>query len=302
MIIIMRNFTVFLLLIFLSSMGFSQGHETFDNFDYDGSSYQDGSFEGQDGSTWEYLQSRGDTDIKGSTLMLGRNRTPDAELTSGTISGGIGTLQFSYMQPFTNDVEMEGYVNGELIYTATTDNEQNDIETTGEIEVNVDGDFTLEFANPDGAQVLIDDIIWTAHGADEDCMASVPFTEGFENGIPDCWTQEYVSGNADWNVVSENQNGTVTPHSGSQMAEFRVASFAGETTKLISPQLDLTSLDNPQLSFYFANADWSGDVDELRVYYKTSSDSDWIQIGDDYTDVHESWTPVELALPEPSAT
>src|SRR5699024_2930880 len=171
-----------------------------------------------------------------------------------------------------------------------------------EIEVNVDGDFTLEFANPDGAQVLIDDIIWTAHGADEDCMASVPFTEGFENGLPDCWTQEYVSGNADWNVVSENQNGTVTPHSGAQMAEFRVASFAGETTKLISPQLDLTSLDNPQLSIYFANTDWSGDVDELRVYYKTSSDSDWIQIGDDYTDVHESWTPVELALPEPSAT
>jgi len=103
----MRNFTVFLLLIFLSSMGFSQGHETFDNFDYDGSSYQDGSFEGQDGSTWEYLQSRGDTDINGSALMLGRNRTPDAELTSGTISGGIGTLQFPYMQAFTNDVEMK---------------------------------------------------------------------------------------------------------------------------------------------------------------------------------------------------
>jgi hypothetical protein len=33
-----------------------QGLETFDNFDATGNSYQDGTFLGQDGSTWTYTQ------------------------------------------------------------------------------------------------------------------------------------------------------------------------------------------------------------------------------------------------------
>src|SRR5699024_6969048 len=36
--------------------------------------------------------------------------------------------------------------------------------TTSAIPVNVSGDFTLRFYNPNGGQVVIDDIIWTALG------------------------------------------------------------------------------------------------------------------------------------------
>src|SRR5699024_6027820 len=272
----MRNFTAFLLVVFLCFIGFSQGDETFDNFDYGGSSYQDGSFEGQDGSTWEYVQSRGDTDINGSALMLGRNRTPDAELTSGTISGGIGTLQFSYMQAFTNDVEMEVYVNGDLVYTATTDNEQNDIITTEEIEVNVDGDFTLKFSNPDGAQVVIDDIIWTAYSGDSDgdCAATVPFTESFENHddsdndtfLSGCWTQEQLQG-ANWilnNSITYVNRGPPIGECDSYLAD-------GTETWIFHP-IQLEENIDYTLSFYAVESNTLGA--EVTASYGTTGDSE----------------------------
>lgn len=135
-----------------------------------------------------------------------------------------------------------------------------------------------------------------------------PWNEDFEGGtdgsvlIEDlsCWSQEYVSSTEDWKLVSQNGNGTVQPRSGSLMAEFRVATFSEPTTKLISPVLDLSELNTPQLTFYFANAAWGSDIDQLRVYYKASaSDATWTLIPDaEYTDAHDTWEKVELILPE----
>ncbi len=150
-------------------MGFAQGHETFDNLDDNGTSYQSGTFTGQDGSTWEYVQARGDAEAQvyedNPAIMLGRNKTPDSELTSGILHNGIGTLKFTYKKAYGADVELEVYVNNDLVYTATTDGEDTPV-TTNEIAVNIDGDFTLRFYNPSGGQVNIDDIIWTATGDD----------------------------------------------------------------------------------------------------------------------------------------
>lgn len=137
-----------------------------------------------------------------------------------------------------------------------------------------------------------------------------PWSEDFEGGtdgnvlIEDlsCWSQEYVSATDDWKLVSQNGNGTVQPRSGSLMAEFRVATFSEPKTKLISPVLDLTELTTPQLTFYFANAAWGTDIDQLRVYYKASaSDATWTLIpGAEYTTEYASWEKVELILPEGS--
>ena len=41
--------------------------ETFDNYPETGTSYVDGSFEGQDGSTWSYVQTRGDQSLDGAS-------------------------------------------------------------------------------------------------------------------------------------------------------------------------------------------------------------------------------------------
>lgn len=161
----MRNFTLLALMICWSVFSYGQGHETFDNFSSSGTAYSDGSFTGQDGGSWNYLQSRGDAQAEieddNPAIMLGKNK--ESELTSPSFSNGIGTLEFTYMQAFSTDANLEVYVNNQLVYTATSSNQQGVALSTGTIPINVNGSFTLRFYNPSGAgQVNIDDIIWTA--------------------------------------------------------------------------------------------------------------------------------------------
>src|SRR5690606_18468394 len=73
-------------------------------------------------------------------------------------------------------------------------------------------------------------------------------------------------------------------------------------TKLVSPKFDLGSLTNPTLTFWYANQEWFGDQNELRIYYKTSENGAWTMIPDAvYMDNITAWTKVELELPEPSS-
>src|SRR5690554_6887320 len=157
----MKNFLL-IVSVLLSSMTFAQGHETFDNLGLTGSSYQNGSFVGQDGVTWTYGQSRGDIELDGVAITLGRNRPEDMYLESAALANGVGTLEFSYMQAFGNDVNLEVLVNDVLVYTATSDNEQGVIKSSGLITVEAEAGAVIKFNNPDGAQVTLDDIIWTA--------------------------------------------------------------------------------------------------------------------------------------------
>lgn len=162
----MRKFFTFLCAMLFFTLGFSQGHETFDGLTITGSSYSSGIFPGQDGSDWEFFKGRGDEPLNGKAFMFQRNSNPGAFLESGTLQGGIGTLQFSYKQAYNTNVELLVYVNGNLVYTATTENEVGVIKTSPLINVNVAGDFTLKFVNPSAntsGQVVVDDIIWTAY-------------------------------------------------------------------------------------------------------------------------------------------
>lgn len=128
----------------------------------------------------------------------------------------------------------------------------------------------------------------------------LPFAEGFNaSTIPACWSQETVNGNFKWNFVTANGSGNVTPAEGSRMAEFRNGTD-GSKAKLVSPMFDLTGVANPTLKFQLANENWFGDVDELRVFYKTSANGAWTQIGPDYTTENKNWVDVVLALPNPS--
>lgn len=125
-------------------------------------------------------------------------------------------------------------------------------------------------------------------------------TEGFESGaIPAGWTLEYESGTSDWTYVAQNGDASITPRTGTYMAEFRNGT-SGTATKLVTSALDVTTLTNPQLTFYYANVNWFGDIDELRVFYKSSAAGTWTQIGIDYTAEQAAWTEVRLLLPNPS--
>ncbi|MGC8864655.1 MAG: choice-of-anchor J domain-containing protein [Bacteroidales bacterium] len=144
----------------------AQGLEDFTNFPVSTStSYVDGTFVGNDGSTWSYWQCRRDIHITPPTPTLGKNRTPTSSVESGTISGGIGVLNFDYMQAFSTNVNLDVFVNGVLVTTVTSNGEQNLVKNSGDIVVNVPGDFVLKFIQHDAnaGQVSIDNISWTGY-------------------------------------------------------------------------------------------------------------------------------------------
>ncbi|MFD2917474.1 T9SS type A sorting domain-containing protein [Psychroserpens luteus] len=129
---------------------------------------------------------------------------------------------------------------------------------------------------------------------------SFPFTEGFEGGaLPSCWSQEYETGATDW-IYTDGDSNVLSANTGSFNAQFY--NTGGDQTKLISPALNLSGVSNPTLSFWHAQVDWSGDQDELRVYYKTSAGGTWTIIpGQEFTSSIGSWTQESVLLPNPSS-
>lgn len=158
--------TSIILLMAFINLSFADGVETFANFPETGNSYQDGTFEGQDGSNWEYWQCRGDQIIDDQTPCLGKDRTPTSEITSGTISDGFGTINFDYMQAFSSGVNLDVYVNDLLIGNVTSSGELGIVKNSGDIEVDIDGDVVITFIqnNTGSGQVSIDNFAYTSYG------------------------------------------------------------------------------------------------------------------------------------------
>lgn len=125
--------------------------------------------------------------------------------------------------------------------------------------------------------------------------------ENFEGAaIPAGWTQEFVTGTTNWTYV--NGDGTLTAFQGSYCARF-YATTQTDVTKLVSPELDLSGLTTPMLTFYHAQRVWAGDQDTLRVYYKTAPGDPWTMIpGAEYTQDIPTWTLEEIILPATSST
>ncbi|MBL7138553.1 MAG: choice-of-anchor J domain-containing protein [Bacteroidales bacterium] len=162
----MKRSIIFLALFLPSILLFAQGTENFANYPETGSSYHDGTFTGQDGSTWTYWQCRGDVVINPPTPCLGKDRTPTSEVISGVLQNGCGTLSFDYMQGFSTNVNLDVFVNGLLVATVTSSNQQGVVLNSGSIIVDSPGDFTLDFKqhNTSSGQVAIDNITWTEFG------------------------------------------------------------------------------------------------------------------------------------------
>ncbi|MDY0076981.1 MAG: DUF5689 domain-containing protein [Bacteroidales bacterium] len=192
------------------------GLETFANLDLEGTSYSDGSFLGQDGSTWTFFQARGDYEITEKAIMLGRNRTPQANVFSGTIYGGVGTLNFDYMQAFGTGVNLNVLVNDIVVGNVTSSGEQNVIKNSGTITANIDGAVVIKFIsvnNSDG-QVVIDNVSWTAYeGGSPTAAAPVfdPPAGSYADPINVSLTS--ATGNADIYYSTTSQNGPWTAYS-----------------------------------------------------------------------------------------
>ncbi len=177
----------FLCLIMLSSVILADGLENFNNFPETSSSYKDGTFLGQDGSTWTYAQCRGDLSISGKSPCLGRARTPMAQVYSGTIAGGCATLSFVFRKEFSTAVKLDVLVNSTLVATVEDASGGASAGTTvfaGPYSVNIPGDVVLKFQQnygTAGGQVTIDDIAWTGGGGGpgDDPNISMPASLGF---------------------------------------------------------------------------------------------------------------------------
>ena len=136
-------------------------------------------------------------------------------------------------------------------------------------------------------------------------ISTFPWSESFEDSSAtrDSWTQAYVTQEWDWTFASGSTGGLITSaYDGDLNARF-VSENGGGSTYLISPELDISGLTNPKLSFWLAQESWFGDQNETKVYYRSSTDSTatWTEIA--YYDTElSSWTEFSMPLPDPSAT
>ncbi|MEI6885631.1 MAG: hypothetical protein WCO02_14160 [Bacteroidota bacterium] len=150
------------------SLLIGQGVESFENFPSSSGSYASGSFTGADGSEWSYVQCRGDKAIDLPTPCLGKKRNPLSRIFSGQIHNGCRKIVFSYRQAFSSAVNLNLLINGELIKNVTTAGGYGDtteVHTTDSLEVNLPGDFQIEFRQADSlnsGQVCVDDLAWTS--------------------------------------------------------------------------------------------------------------------------------------------
>lgn len=134
------------------------------------------------------------------------------------------------------------------------------------------------------------------------CSSIYPFAwiENFENGgiIPPCWTQEEVNGSGvNWTFIIGNGSGhPITAHTGIYNACLKDASSSDNKTLLVTPPLFLSIIENPYLQFWHTQALWSSDQDELKVYYKTSANGNWVLLTT-YTNNITEWTVEQVWLP-----
>ncbi|WP_299899509.1 endonuclease [uncultured Aquimarina sp.] len=132
--------------------------ETFSNIGAASSSYAERTWTGDDGGEWTATDARTDQTLTGSAITI-RN----GELTSSSISGGIGSLTVTTLRAFsggtgTFNVKVNGTVVGTIPYSDVQETTTiNNIDVTGNIIVS----FTDKTTTSD--RVIIDDLSWSCY-------------------------------------------------------------------------------------------------------------------------------------------
>lgn len=122
---------------------------------------------------------------------------------------------------------------------------------------------------------------------------TVPFTEGFEatSSTLSCWS---FDGPGTWSIGTGDYHSTTGAFEGSVNAKIQHSS-TGDVTKLISPVLDNIT-NGISLTYAHIQRSWSGDQDELRVYYRATVDGAWQQVAA-YTNEISTWTVDNVIIP-----
>ncbi|PTM10764.1 MAG: hypothetical protein DA443_07230, partial [Bacteroidetes bacterium] len=134
-------------------------------------------------------------------------------------------------------------------------------------------------------------------------VSTFPWTETFEDDSETrgSWTQEYTDGTYDWTFAAGSSGGVISAaYEGSLNARY-VSASGGGSTILASPVLDLSTLSNPQLSFWLGQENWFTDINETKVLVRADTTSAWQEIAH-YTNSLSSWNEFTVSLPNPSGT
>lgn len=150
-----------------------QGAEGFNRFRDKSVDYNTGSFVGENGINWEYIQSKVYASVpeggnEKSKLELKNDIT--AEITSSVLSGGIGLLKIEYSTLSNSPVKFDVYVNSTKVTTiASPASDQVVTLSSGNINVNLDKPFYIRIKQADesSGEVIIDKVIWTKYDSKE---------------------------------------------------------------------------------------------------------------------------------------
>jgi len=134
--------------------------------------------------------------------------------------------------------------------------------------------------------------------------ANYVLRESFEGGqLPEGWSQEQVAGQQDWVIESEN----LAYPAGAADGQYRIAlrntstQTIGYSTRLITPVMDLSEVYQPILVFSHAQQQRTGDVDVLRVLYRSGVDRDWVELAV-FDKKIANWQLDTIQLDAPSST
>lgn len=126
-------------------------------------------------------------------------------------------------------------------------------------------------------------------------IQAIPYFESFDTTSTtiDCWSNEYVSGTEDWTIGSGSDAIITSPYEGTNNAVF--VTTAGDTTKLVSPMIDMTGQDSVAMTFAYGQPNWIGDQNTTRIFAKSISGT-W-QLLDTKSNDQSSWNVDTLFIP-----
>jgi len=131
------------------------------------------------------------------------------------------------------------------------------------------------------------------------------FSEDFESGNIDNWSQEHVTNNWDWKIVSGTGYSAHPPdeaHSGNYNAAFYRDDASNNVTKLITPSFDLDFSIKPELSFYLSqyyySSPWGNGNSKLTLYYRSAEiGNNWIKLKE-FNEPIDKWEKQVVLIPD----
>lgn len=112
--------------------------------------------------------------------------------------------------------------------------------------------------------------------------------------VPSDWSTESSKSGLQWEAKEGDYSSSTVPHGG----KFNFVShsqYRGDYAYLITPTIDLSSVESSTLELWYINRAWGSEYDYFDVCYRVSG-GDWNTMFSTQEN-HESWTELALSLP-----